>query len=453
MIAGATLRRPQPGGRAADRLHRGARAPRVREPVERRLHGHVDQPAARRRRRLSCRRTPFTGGVDYDWRLGRRCQHLRLLGGEPRAGQHGGDHAAAGEQRACVPASRRRLRRASTDRHHACRATPARSSFGKICGREDALQRATSATRRPASTCNDLGFQRRADETIDQQLVPVARQRAGPVHALLRSSTSTSGRGGTSAAIGPSRGGNVNMHWTWKNYYSSGFGVNFNARAVARSRHARRARRARQPAIAASGSTRHRQPQGAVVQLQRLSRSRRPRHDRATTSVPGVNWRPTSAMSVSGGLPLQHQQRRCAVGGERGRRGRRHALRVRADRPAHVGVHLARQLHADAEPVDSDLRRAVRVGRRVHELPRAGRRPRAPSTAIATGRTPTPSNPDFNYPLVPHHQRAALGIQAGLVALRRVAAGPVRRRRRTATSTSAATSAASSRRRRTTCSW
>ena len=24
-------------------------------------------------------------------------------------------------------------------------------------------------------------------------------------------------------------GGNVNMHWTWKNYYTSGFGVNFNA--------------------------------------------------------------------------------------------------------------------------------------------------------------------------------------------------------------------------------
>ncbi len=57
-------------------------------------------------------------------------------------------------------------------------------------------------------------------------------------------------------------------------------------------------------------------------------------------------------------------------------------------------------------------------------------RPRARVLRTAIAPYAYAGNADFNYPLVPHDQRAALGIQARLVALRRLAAGP---RRATAT--------------------
>ena len=91
--------------------------------------------------------------------------------------------------------------------------------------------------------------------------------------------------------------------------------------------------------------------------------------------------------------------------------GRRAALRVRPHRPEDGVVQHALQLHDDAEPVAAGLRRAVRVGRRLLELQGAGRRPRrelrGPLPAVRLRRQRR-----LQHPLVPHHQRAAVGIQA-----------------------------------------
>ena len=81
------------------------------------------------------------------------------------------------------------------------------------------------------------------------------------------------------------------------------------------------------------------------------------------------------------------------------------------------------------------------------ELQGAGGRPRAglrrPLPALRLRRQRR-----LQHPLVPHHQRAALGVPPGLGAVPGVAAGQARTTRTTATSASAATSAAFSTRRR-----
>ena len=61
-----------------------------------------------------------------------------------------------------------------------------------------------------------------------------------------------------------------------------------------------------------------------------------------------------------------------------------------------VAFTLALQLHDDAEPVAADLRRAVRVGRRLHRTTRSWSTAAPPTTRIATSPTPTPADADFN---------------------------------------------------------
>ena len=85
-----------------------ARAARVRQPVVARLHGD--------RRPTATSTTPtrflpgqaYTGGVDWDWRLGQALRDPGLLGRQQRARRRGGDRRAAGEQRPQLPAARRR---------------------------------------------------------------------------------------------------------------------------------------------------------------------------------------------------------------------------------------------------------------------------------------------------------------------------------------------------------
>ena len=84
-------------------------------------------------------------------------------------------------------------------------------------------------------------------------------------------------------------GGNINTHWTWNNNYSVGHRRQPERRAVPGSRHARRARGARQPVAQRLVLRQHRQAQGAVVQLQRLLRGRRLRHQPPQGINPWVN--------------------------------------------------------------------------------------------------------------------------------------------------------------------
>src|SRR5262249_9791194 len=73
----------------------------------------------------------------------------------------------------------------------------------------------------------------------------------------------------------------------------------------------------------------------------------------------------------------------------------------------------------------ADLRRAVRVGGRLQQLQAAGERTRAGvCRPLRADRVRLESR--LQLPLVPHHERAALGVQARLGALRRLAAGALR---------------------------
>ena len=130
-------------------------------------------------------------------------------------------------------------------------------------------------------------------------------------------------------------GGNVNMHWTWKNYWTQRLRRELQRRAVPRPRHARRARRARQPqhvdAGTTSAPTAARACRSATTATTTATARARSRHGIG----PYVTWRPTQRLVDHDRLPLQHQQRRLAVGDERGDRRRADALRVRPSQAAH----------------------------------------------------------------------------------------------------------------------
>ena len=179
----------------------------------------------------------------------------------------------------------------------------------------------------------------------------------------------------------------------------------------------------------------HRQPQGAVVRLQRRS-LRRDAKDSARHDIgPYMNWRAdlVDRRSTSGFRYNINNDDSQWVTNEEVEDGRTRYVFGRIEQST-VGVHYARQLHDDAEPVAAGLRGAVRV---------------APATTRTTRSWSTAAPPDYEdryrpyaygeqrrlqHPLVPHDQRAALGIQARLDAVRGVAAGQVGRPASTATS-------------------
>ena len=155
----------------------------------------------------------------------------------------------------------------------------------------------------------------------------------GPLHALVRLEPQSVGRAGISTASGPSAAATSTCTGRGRTTTTNGFGVNYNG-APLRDRVTRGG-----PAVLGNRNAqrlvlqRHRQPEG-------LSFNYNGNHEgdgKGTTRHnigPYINWRPTSRLVGHAGLPLQHQQRRRAVGGER-RRGRRDALRVRPAEAAH----------------------------------------------------------------------------------------------------------------------
>ena len=220
-------------------------------------------------------------------------------------------------------------------------------------------------------------------------------------------------------------GGNINSHWTFTNYYSIGGGYNVDA-APFRDRVTRGG-----PGVLGNPSKFNLWYYANTDNRKALSfyyngghwvdTKNSSRHD----IMPGFNWRATSSMSLNIGLRyfINHDDSQWVD--ERGARRRPDALRVRPHRSEDDVVQHPLQLHDDAEPVAAGVRGAVRVGRQLLELQGAGRRPRRevrgslPAVRLRRQRR-------LQHPLVPHHQRAALGIQARLVAVPGVAAEQVR---------------------------
>ena len=307
--------------------------------------------------------------------------------------------------------------------------------------REDALQRQLRL-QEPGFDINDLGFQRRADERYVSHWFQMRDMVPGRfTRSFIWNLNQYAGWNFDGDRLWS--GGNVNMHWTWKNYYTTSFGFNVNG-APFRDRITRGGPGVLgnpQPLDAGTASG----PTAARLFASYNGYYENDRQGTMRLNVgPSVTWRPTTATSVSTGLPLQHQQRRCAVGDQRGRAP---ATRATCSR------RLKQRTSAFTMRVNYTLTPKLSIQTYAEPFVSAGQY--SNYKTLVDGRAPEYNDRyrpyayerqrRLQHPLVPHDQRAALGIQAGVVAVRRLAAEPIGLSRTSATSTSRATSAASSR--------
>ena len=153
-------------------------------------------------------------------------QHLRLLGGLARR------RVAPRPSRGC---SRTTCTRSSvptpttwrsTPRARRSPATPGRSTFGKIAGEKTRFS-ANYGFKSPGFDINDLGFQRRADERYVSHWFQMRDMVPGRfTRSFIWNLNQYAGWNFDGDRLWS--GGNVNMHWTWKNYYTTSFGFNVN---------------------------------------------------------------------------------------------------------------------------------------------------------------------------------------------------------------------------------
>ena len=347
-------------------------------------------------------------------------QRQRLLRRHPHRGQHRGDPPAAGKQRPRLPASRRRLPRRRCRCDGAAAATPARCRSARSPARARASA-ATSATSRRAST-----------PTISASCAAPTRRtsRTGSSGATSRrastcaraTSTSTSTPAGTSAATALYSGGNINSHWTFTNYYSIGGGFNLDA-APFRDRVTRGG-----PGVLGNpgknlwyyANTDNRKALSFYYNGGHWADTKNsvaPRHHaRASTGARPRRCRSTSACATSSTTTTRSGSSNEDLddGSQRYVFGRIDQKTMSFTTRFNYTMTPTLSLQVYAEPFVSR--------RRVLELQGAGRRPRRevrgslPAVRLQRQRR-------LQHPLVPHHQRAALGIPPGLAAVPGLAAG------------------------------
>ncbi|HUE85490.1 MAG TPA: DUF5916 domain-containing protein [Vicinamibacterales bacterium] len=169
----------------------------------------------------------YSGGVDYDIRLSHR---FNLSGFWAGSRVEGSTDAISRLQNNTVHAFQR------PDAEHV-EFDPSRTllaghagafAFGKIGGEKTRFS-ANYGFKSPGFDINDLGFQRRADERYASHWFQIRDNVPG---RFTRSFFLNLNQYASWNFAGDRlfSGGNVNMHWTWKNYYSTSFGFNVNAR-------------------------------------------------------------------------------------------------------------------------------------------------------------------------------------------------------------------------------
>jgi hypothetical protein len=240
----------------------------------------------------------YSGGIDYDIRLNSRYNVSGFWAGSR---VEGSTDAISRLQRNTVHAFQR------PDADHVEFDSTLTSltghagsfAFGKIGGEKTRFS-ANYGFKSPGFDINDLGFQRRADERYASHWfqirdnVPGRFTRAFFLNFNQYASWNFAGDRLFS-------GGNVNMHWTWKNYYSTSFGVNVNA-APFRDRITRGGPGVRGNSTLASWQSFGTDGRKAVSAFwNSYVESDRQGTTRGNMS-PSVTWRPTSATSVSTGF-------------------------------------------------------------------------------------------------------------------------------------------------------
>ena len=243
-------------------------------------------------------RGAYTGGIDYDIRFGPR---YNISGFWAGSRVEGSTAAIARLQQSTVHGYQR------PDADHV-EFDPARDvlsghaasfNIGKIGGEKTRFS-ANYGFKSPGFDINDLGFQRRADERYVSHWFQVRDNTPGRFTRTF-SLNFNQYAGWNFAGDRLWSGGNVNMHWTWKNYYTTSFGFNINA-APFRDRITRGG-----PGVFGNSNLASWQNFGTDGR-KRVSAfwSSYYENDRTgTTRInlgPSVTWRPTTATSVSTGF-------------------------------------------------------------------------------------------------------------------------------------------------------
>jgi len=168
----------------------------------------------------------ITGGMDYDWRLGRRFNVSGFLAGST---VHGSTDAITDLQESNVHSFQR------PDADHLEVDTSATSLNGlagaanisKIAG-ERVRFSSFYGFKSPGFDMNDLGFQRRADEITQSNWLQWRFDRPGKhVRSFRINFNQWSGHNFDGERLW--LGGNVNAHWVFQNFWSTGTGLNMNA--------------------------------------------------------------------------------------------------------------------------------------------------------------------------------------------------------------------------------
>ncbi len=171
----------------------------------------------------------YTGGVDYDIRLSPR---FNIAGFWAGSRVEGSTEAITRLQRNNVHAFQRPdAGHVSVDETDTVLSGQAGSvNFGKIGGEKTRFS-AHYGFKSPGFDMNDLGYHRRADE---RHLGHWFQMRDNVPGRFTRSFVWNLNQYAGWNFDGDRlwSGGNVNMHWTWKNYAATGFGVNYNGAAL-----------------------------------------------------------------------------------------------------------------------------------------------------------------------------------------------------------------------------
>ena len=240
----------------------------------------------------------YTGGIDYDLRLSRR---YNISGFWAGSRVEGSTDAITRLQKNNVHGFHR------PDADHV-EFDPARDvlsghagsvSFGKIGGEKTRFS-ANYGFKSPGFDMNDLGFQRRADERYVSHWFQMRDQVPGRfTRSFIWNLNQYAGWNFAGDRL--FSGGNINMHWTWKNYYSTSVGFNVNG-APFRDRITRGG-----PGVYGNSSLAGWQNFG-TDNRKRVSAFWNSYYEfdrKGTTRYnlgPSVTWRPTSATSVSTGF-------------------------------------------------------------------------------------------------------------------------------------------------------
>jgi hypothetical protein len=240
----------------------------------------------------------YTGGVDYDIRLSRRFNVSGFWAGSRVAGSPA---AITRLQRNNVHA----FQRPDADHVELDETATVLSghagalNFGKIGGEKTRFS-ANYGFKSPGYDMNDLGFQRRADERYMSHWFQKRDNIPGRfTQAFVWNLNQYSGWNFDGDPL--FSGANVNMHWTWRNFYRNGFGINLNG-APLRDRITRGG-----PAVRGNDSVGGWYYFGSddrrVVQINYNGYHESDGEGTTRHNIgPYLTWRPTSASSVSGGF-------------------------------------------------------------------------------------------------------------------------------------------------------